>query len=75
MNTYNKAYAACLASAKQSLPYGLGEAEDAAYKVLWTYHGIASATKAEIHRKVMKHVKRILIANNGGYPLDIEMGV
>lgn len=75
MNTYNKAYAACLMAAKQSLPYGLGEAEDAVYKVLWTYHSMTPATKATIHRSVMEHVKRILVADNGGYPLCIEGGV
>ena len=61
--------------AKQSLPYGLDEAERAVYKVLWAYHDITPDVKQEIHRKVMKHVKRILIADNGGYPLNIEMGV
>lgn len=72
MNKYDEAYAACLASAKQSLPYGLGEAERAAYEVLWTYHSMTPDAKATILRSVMEHVKRILVADNGGYPLCIE---
>lgn len=58
--------------AKQSLPYGLDEAERAVYKVLWTYHDIAPDAKQEIHHSIIEHITKTLIEDNGGYPLSIE---
>ena len=72
--TYDKVYAACLMAAKQSLPYSLGEAENAVYEVLRSYHSMTPDAKLEIHHSVMASVKRMLAADNGGYPLYIEEG-
>lgn len=72
MSTYNKAYAACLMAASKHLPYGLGEAERAAYEMLWTYHSMTPDAKATILRSVMEHIIQTLVADNGGYPLCIE---
>lgn len=58
--------------AKQSLPYGLDEAERAVYKVLWAYHDITPDVKQEIHRSIMERIIQTLVADNGGYPLCIE---
>lgn len=70
--TYDEVYAACLMAASKHLPYGLDEAERAAYKVLWTYHSIAPDTKATILHKVMECITKALVEDNGGYPLNIE---
>lgn len=72
MNKYDEAYAACLMAASKHLPYGLDEAERAAYKMLWTYHSIAPTTKVTIHRSIMERIIQTLVADNGGYPLCIE---
>lgn len=72
--TYSDVYAACLASAKHGMKYGLDEAENAVYEVLRSYHSMTPDAKLEIHHSVMASVKRMLAADNGGYPLYIEEG-